>query len=103
MRRLSGRAGEVVARYGGEEFIVLLPRTRPEDAQRMAERLQRLIQEEAMPHGESEVSEYVTVSQGVVSLQPDSETDPAMLVDRADAALYQAKHNGRNTFVVDAD
>jgi diguanylate cyclase (GGDEF)-like protein len=102
MRRLSARAGEVAARYGGEEFIVVLPRSSPEEAARMAGRLQRLIGEMAIPHAESGVADHVTVSQGVVSLKPDSETDPAMLIDRADAALYQAKNNGRNTFVLDS-
>lgn len=103
MRRLSARAGEVVARYGGEEFIMVLPRSDAEDARRMAERLQRAIRAEAMPHATSGVTAHVTVSQGVVSVQPDSDTDPATLVQRADAALYQAKNRGRNCFVLDCD
>jgi len=96
LRRLCSRAGEVVARYGGEEFIAVLPRATPEETQQIAERLQRMLEEENIPHLESKVSDRVTVSQGIVSLQPDSEMDPTALVDLADAALYQAKHEGRN-------
>jgi len=100
MQRATARAGEVVARYGGEEFIVVLPGARLPDAVRTAERLQRLVVEENIPHSASDISDRVSISQGVLSIMPDEEVDPGVLVDRADAALYEAKREGRNKIAV---
>jgi diguanylate cyclase (GGDEF)-like protein len=100
MRRVSARAGELVGRYGGEEFIVVLPGADAEDARRVAERLQRQIHDENIPHGESDVSDRITLSQGIVALKPDGEMAPDQLVDAADAALYRAKQEGRNRIFI---
>ncbi|MEM6773509.1 MAG: GGDEF domain-containing protein [Pseudomonadota bacterium] len=100
MRRVSSRAGECVGRYGGEEFIVVLPSATSVDAMRTAKRLQRMVCEENIPHRGSEVSDRITLSQGIVALKPDGEMAPDELIDAADAALYQAKHNGRNRIAV---
>jgi diguanylate cyclase (GGDEF)-like protein len=96
MQRATARAGEVVARYGGEEFIVVLPGASQSDAVRTAERLQKFINDENISHTASDVADRVTISQGVLSVQPDEDVDPGVLIDRADAALYRAKREGRN-------
>lgn len=100
LRRGSARAGEVVARFGGEEFIVLLPGARLEDALRVAERIKRLMDEANIPHEASDAGDRVTVSQGVVALVPDAGMDSGTIIDRADAALYRAKSEGRNAVCV---
>jgi diguanylate cyclase (GGDEF)-like protein len=100
MRRLSARAGELLARYGGEEFIAVLPGATEEDAVRVAQRLQRLTEEENIPHGASDVADRVTLSQGIAALVPDGDTDAHRLVDLADEALYRAKRRGRNRIEV---
>ena len=100
MQRATSRAGEIVARYGGEEFIVVLPGAHLPSAIRSAERLKRLVNEENIPHMASEVSDRVTISQGVLAIQPDEDVDPGVLIDRADAALYRAKREGRNCIAV---
>ncbi|MEO1080018.1 MAG: GGDEF domain-containing protein [Pseudomonadota bacterium] len=100
MRRVSSRAGECIGRYGGEEFIAVLPGATSADAMRTAKRLQRMVCEENIPHRGSEVSDRITLSQGIVALKPDGEMAPDELIDAADAALYQAKHNGRNRIAV---
>lgn len=91
------RVSDIVARYGGEEFALLLPATGAEGAHEIAERLRILI--EATPIiAHTEIEEYAlsrTVSIGVAVL-PDVATNGATLVERADAALYLAKKNGRN-------
>lgn len=96
-RAAARRVGEVVARYGGEEFMVILPAAKLPDAIRTAERIKRLLHEEHIPHEFSDVSDRVTISQGVFSLQPDANADPGLITESADAALYRAKHKGRNT------
>ncbi|GHD39337.1 diguanylate cyclase domain-containing protein [Halioglobus pacificus] len=100
MQRATSRAGEVVARYGGEEFIIISPNSSPAAAMRTASRLQSLVLDERIPHPNSEVSDYITISQGVVTVTPDGELQPGELINRADEALYEAKGAGRNTISV---
>jgi diguanylate cyclase (GGDEF)-like protein len=99
MQRATTRAGEVVARYGGEEFILVLPGAAPDAAMRTAKRLQDLVLDETIPHGGAEGAEVVTVSQGLVTVQPEGDLLPSELITRADKALYQAKERGRNRIV----
>jgi len=89
------RAGRLVARYGGEEFVVLMPETTETEAMAAARHLQKEIWALALPHAETEPG-IVTVSLGVVSMVPTMEHAPDSLLRQADAALYRAKHLGRN-------
>ena len=103
MQRATTRAGEVVARYGGEEFIIVLPGASAGSAMRTAERLRELVLEERIPHETSKAAEFITVSQGVVTVCPDAELQPADLINQADNALYEAKDAGRNAIKVAGD
>lgn len=96
MQRAATRAGEVVARYGGEEFLLILPGASESSAVRTANRLKELVIEERIPHGTSEVAEFITVSQGVITVSPDANTQPMELVQAVDECLYKAKDSGRN-------
>jgi len=87
------RTGDLVCRLGGEEFLVILPDTSPDSALHVAERLRAAVSALA------DLPTSVTVSIGVAACQQD-DSAPA-LVERADQAMYQAKHAGRNR-VVDA-
>jgi len=86
------RPGDMVARYGGEEFVLLLPATPIDEAQQVLARLQRSLSASLFTHEEKEV--FVTFSAGV-TLYRVGETLEAAL-DRADVALYEAKHTGKN-------
>ena len=88
-----------VARYGGEEFAVILPRTDRLHAIAIADRIQIAIRSLAIPHEQSLVKEYVTLSMGVCSLVPNSELNWPRLIQMADEALYAAKQQGRDRFV----
>jgi diguanylate cyclase (GGDEF)-like protein len=83
------RKVDVLARYGGEEFIVVCAETAQAGAVVLAEKIRSAI--EAAPFA---VAGRVTVSAGVAEYQ-DGNTD-ARLIERADAALYAAKRQGRN-------
>lgn len=93
--RAERRAGELVARYGGEEFVVLVPDMAEQEALATARHIQREIWKLALPHAETAPG-IVTVSLGVASVLPLTEAAPECLVRQADAALYRAKHLGRN-------
>lgn len=84
---------ELLGRFGGEEFFVLGEQDSLRLAQVQAERLRAAIEEEAFDRGEGQ-SLLVTISVGLASSQHGENADD--LVRRADAALYQAKQNGRN-------
>jgi diguanylate cyclase (GGDEF)-like protein len=78
---------------------MILPGTVVDGAVDVAQSVSRVIAGLAMPHARSEPGR-ITLSQGVVSLVPDQETSPEDIIERADQALYQAKQQGRNRFVV---
>ena len=84
---------DIMGRYGGEEFLLFIPEVELEATRHIAERIRTAV-EQAL--GESRFSKPpVTISLGVVSLTDDIPTLSA-LVARADAAMYDAKHSGRN-------
>jgi diguanylate cyclase (GGDEF)-like protein len=83
------RGADVAARYGGEEFSVLLPSTNTEEAEAIAERVRRHVEESKFP------KRKVTVSIGIATLNGQLNTVRA-LIAAADAALYEAKRAGRN-------
>lgn len=90
------RSGELVARYGGEEFVIILPGLGGAEAFAAMERIRVAVQELGLPHAKATVAGVVTISIGVASCVPQHGQDAASLVQAADAALYQAKHQGRN-------
>lgn len=90
------RAGDLVARYGGEEFAVILTDIGKETALTLAERMRVNIEQLKLMHEASAVAKVITISVGVTTLVPDKNTTIAMLVEKADKALYTAKEKGRN-------
>ncbi|MGM0501757.1 MAG: diguanylate cyclase [Bacillota bacterium] len=90
------RSSDFVARYGGEEFVVILPKTKQDEAVAIAEKLRKKIEEQEIRHEDSSVSEYVTVSVGVATVIVSDSLAANEFIDVADKALYQAKNNGRN-------
>ena len=85
-------------RYGGEEFCLLLPNVDAVRAREIGETVRSAVGELALPHATSN-HQYVTVSVGVACTKPNDSQRPGDLIEAADAALYSAKHRGRNTVV----
>ncbi len=91
-----GDGDELVARFGGEEFVLLLPETDSDGARVCAERLRTALSQLRFPSMPNELN--VTASFGVACYRPgDSSKD---VLARADSALYEAKHAGRNRVIV---
>jgi diguanylate cyclase (GGDEF)-like protein len=94
------RPGDFVARYGGEEFVVVMPSTPAKGALHIAEGIRKAVHRLGLPHGSSDVDDVVTLSLGVSSTLPSREKKPEDLLQAADAALYDAKHQGRNRTIL---
>jgi len=90
------RPADLVARYGGEEFIVVMPDTDIRGAREIAEKLRIAVELLGVEHAHSSAASVVTISLGVASLVPELGQDPSHLIKQVDAALYAAKHDGRN-------
>jgi len=86
------RGGDLIARMGGEEFLIVFAHASPEWARDACERLRMAVQE----HGWDQIAAglRVTISIGLCVASPQA--DAAQLLERADLALYDAKHQGRN-------
>ncbi len=91
------RGNDVFARWGGEEFIVVLPKTNAAVAREIAERIRSAIQSQCSMIGSHPVGATVSIGIAISTLC----VEPAdLLLDRADQALYRAKHAGRNRVVL---
>lgn len=98
-RKLSSavRQTDTVARIGGDEFVIVMPEFRDQkDAERCAE---AILQKVATPTMLGDLEVNVTMSIGLC-IFPDCAADADSLVKNADAALYRAKENGRNSYHV---
>jgi diguanylate cyclase (GGDEF)-like protein len=96
--RGSLRGKDMAYRFGGEELLIVLPDTPAEDALAAVERVRAAVQTAALPHPAG-IDGVLTVSIGVAA----GHADYGSLLARADAALYAAKHSGRNRVVAAAD
>jgi len=91
------RKTDVLARLGGEEFVVLTPAAEVKEAMALAERIRENVAKIRMQSGGKEIA--FTVSIGLCSARTTGEAVSDAL-KRADGALYEAKHSGRNRLVV---
>jgi diguanylate cyclase (GGDEF)-like protein len=87
---------DITARYGGEEFAVVLENLGIDQARQVGERMRQEVGKLAIETEKGSLS--VTMSVGVAAF-PEDAPDPAALIERADHALYHAKHSGRNRVV----
>jgi diguanylate cyclase (GGDEF)-like protein len=98
---LAGIAAESIGfagRYGGEEFCLLLPNVEAARAREIGAMVRSAVGKLALPHAASNHG-CVTVSVGVACIRPNDSQRRGDLIEAADAALYSAKHRGRNTVV----
>jgi diguanylate cyclase (GGDEF)-like protein/PAS domain S-box-containing protein len=91
------RGSDTVSRHGGDEFVIVLSEVeQTQSAARHAEKIHAIL---AAPHTIAQHDLQVNVSIGI-SVFPDDGQDPETLIECADAAMYDAKENGRNSYRV---
>ena len=78
----------------------MLPETDTEAAIKVADRFRQLLLREQIPHGDSALSELVTVSMGIGTITPARGDSISEFLDQVDQRLYKAKRDGRDRMVV---
>jgi diguanylate cyclase (GGDEF)-like protein len=91
------RSEDVFARYGGEEFVVMSRSTDPPSAAVVSERIRQHVASHPFEYDGKRIA--ITVSLGVAGMPRPDVKSPEDLIERADRALYEAKHAGRNRVV----
>jgi diguanylate cyclase (GGDEF)-like protein len=89
---------DFLCRYGGEEFLVILPNTKAQGAEVVADRIKTKVNNLAIKHEYSEATDIVTISQGIFSAVPLSTDSVKTFIEFADKGMYKAKNWGRNTY-----
>ena len=98
LRSCAKRPVDLCGRYGGEEFLVMLPETGPDGAQLVADAIRREMLHRQLryrPHS----PESVSLTLGVVSVRGNDLESAEQVLQEADNALYEGKHNGRNRVI----
>ncbi|MGD9619192.1 diguanylate cyclase [Mycolicibacterium sp.] len=93
------RKTDLVVRYGGEEFLLVMPNTKLDEAERIADRIHQGIRALHIEHAGSPVAPVVTVSIGLLAVTHVTPGSATTNLERCDAAMYQAKASGRNRTV----
>jgi diguanylate cyclase (GGDEF)-like protein len=93
--RHARRPMDLTARYGGEEFALVWHNPDPAELPKLADALVDAVAALSMPHADGEHG-VITISIGVARLAPQLGEEFSLLMQAADAALYDAKHRGRN-------
>jgi len=98
LREFAGRPDDLAVRYGGEEFLLVLSNTDLSAAEQVASHVLQAVRRLALPMPDG-VS-HITISVGVAVIVPHADNSTEMLLEYSDAALYQAKEQGRDRVVL---
>ncbi len=91
---LCKRAADMISRYGADEFVILLPAVELENALVVAEKALESVRQLNIEHSHSTVSDRITVSIGVASMEPNRDSRCQDLLDEAGEILYRAQQAG---------
>lgn len=91
------RENDKIGRWGGEEFVMLLPETEPAEAERVGQRIRGLTAKMVINAKPADLAIQATVSVGLTTATADDNVET--LINRADAAMYEAKALGRDRVV----
>lgn len=106
LREVSGlvhsavRSSDLLVRYGGDELVVILPDATPESLESSSQRLLDLVREHVFCNDSHALHCTISIGAAGVNLGDGMDVDGEMLLARADEAMYDAKHNGRDRYVI---
>jgi len=89
------RESDIICRWGGEEFVILFPETNLDGALKISEKIRASIQENEILLEDNKKLEF-TISIGLSKIKTVDKADIHVSISRADEALYEAKHSGKN-------
>jgi len=90
----------ISARYGGEEFVLVFPQKGLDETHGIIAKLRETINQSSLEYAGKTVSIHVSIG---VSTYPETAKTPETILNRADAAMYYAKQNGKNQIIKDSD
>ncbi|WP_169337254.1 GGDEF domain-containing protein [Psychromonas ossibalaenae] len=93
------RSNDAVFRLGGEEFALLFQVKKERDAVTVTENIIKIIEQLQIPHRDSQVSAYLTISAGLFTIKPQQIISEQYAYKACDELLYQAKKSGRNQVI----
>jgi len=96
------RSGDMAYRYGGEELLIIMPEQSAETSIIAMERVREAVERLAITHVANRPYGVVTISVGLVAIGQGEKLPWEMVLNQADAALYQAKALGRNRLALGA-
>jgi diguanylate cyclase (GGDEF)-like protein/PAS domain S-box-containing protein len=96
----ASRARDFAARFGGEEFVLLLPESNTDAVAAVAERCREAVSKLQIPHAQSSIGEYLSISLGVGTIVPGPHDQLLDFINKVDRRLYTAKQQGRNCIVI---
>jgi diguanylate cyclase (GGDEF)-like protein len=99
LKSLLKRPSDYVFRLGGEEFGILMTECDMKGSCLLAQQINEAVQDMQIPHAKSKVSQYLSISIGLVVAKATMDLDNEKLLSEADKNLYEAKAEGRNKFV----
>jgi diguanylate cyclase (GGDEF)-like protein len=90
------RSTDLMARYDSDKFVCILPLTNAKGATVLANKLKEIILSLKIPHVQSAIAEYITISLGIATRRPYPNSSPSLLISDAETALHEAKRYGGN-------
>ena len=100
IRACADENSAVSARYGGEEFVMVFPEKGVEESHAIISKLQETINQTSLDYEGKPVSVHVSIG---LSSYPETAKNPESILNRADAAMYYSKKNGKNRITRDDD
>lgn len=94
---IANNPNSTFCRYGGEEFAIIFTKTMMDEGFVLAEMIQKQVQSLKIAHSSSKIADIVTISIGIATIIPSTETQPKDLIQLVDTCLYTSKTKGRNT------
>lgn len=94
---IANNPNSTFCRYGGEEFAIIFTKTMLDEGIVIAEMIKKQVQSLKIPHSSSKIADIVTISIGIATIIPSTETQPKDLIQLADTCLYTSKTKGRDT------